>query len=105
LVAGLRAASNELCVVVPVDCPSLTPASLLELANACEDAAFPPTGPLPGAYRRSALPALEAALEAEQLVLRAAVAGLRTRVVDLDPRELVNVNTRADLSHVDPPRG
>ena len=107
VVAGLRAASNELCVVVPVDCPFLTWGSLLALADACEDVSFPPTGPLPGAYRRSSLPALEASLDDGELALRKAVDGLRARVVELDPRELANVNTRADLETVrtaTPPR-
>ena len=59
LVAGLRAATTDLCVVLPVDTPLVTPALLLELADACSDAAVPQTGPLPGAYSKSALPVLE----------------------------------------------
>src|SRR5439155_1582364 len=35
LIAGLEAAPTELCVVLPVDCPRVTPALLLELADAC----------------------------------------------------------------------
>jgi len=97
VVAGLAAATNELCVVVPVDCPFLTAAALLRLADECPDAAHPPPGPLPGAYRRSALPVLERALAAGELELRKAIAQLNTRVVELDPRELLNVNTRAEL--------
>lgn len=42
-----------------VDTPLVTTALLLELAGACRDAAVPQTGPLPGAYRKRALPALE----------------------------------------------
>ena len=55
LVAALRAATNELCVVLPVDCPLVTAELLGDLAAACSDgtdAAVPQTGPLPGAYRR-----------------------------------------------------
>ena len=62
LVAGLRAATHDVAVVLPVDVPCMTPAALLLLADACRDAAVPQTGPLPGAYRKTALPALERAL-------------------------------------------
>jgi molybdopterin-guanine dinucleotide biosynthesis protein A len=97
VVAGLRAAANELCVALPVDMPRITPEALGTLADACRDAAVPPTGPLPGAYRRTALPALEHALTTGRLSLREAVAGLDTLVIDLEPDLLVNVNTRDDL--------
>ena len=97
VVAGLRAAANELCVVLPVDTPRITPEALLGLADACRDAAVPQTGPLPGAYRRSALPALEQALAAGRLSLREALAGLDTLVVDVEPDLLLNVNTPDDL--------
>jgi molybdopterin-guanine dinucleotide biosynthesis protein A len=97
VVAGLRAATNELCVVLPVDMPRITPEALGTLADACRDAAVPRTGPLPGAYRRTALPALEQALSTGRLSLREVLAGLDTLVVDLEPDLLVNVNTPDDL--------
>ena len=97
LVAGLRAATNDVCVVLPVDCPLVTPELLLQLADACADAAVPQTGPLPGAYRKTALPALERRLADGELALYGALAELDTRVVDADPALLVNVNTPADL--------
>jgi molybdopterin-guanine dinucleotide biosynthesis protein A len=99
LVAGLRAAMHELCVVLPVDCPLVTAALLRELADACHDVdvAVPQTGPLPGAYRRTALPVLQRRLAAERLSLRDALAELATRTVELDWRLLVNVNTPDDL--------
>jgi molybdenum cofactor guanylyltransferase len=101
VVAGLRAARNELCVIVPVDLPALSEEDLRRLASACVDAAVPASGPLPGAYRRaSALPAFEAALEQGRLSLRDAVATLDAAVVPLDPSHLVNVNTPADLTRV-----
>ena len=96
LVAGLRAARHEVTVVVPVDLPLLTAASLRELAAACRDAAVPPSGPLPGAYRKSALPALESG----ELSIRRAIAGLDVAVVDLDPTQLVNVNRPEDLERI-----
>jgi FdhD protein len=92
LVAGLRAAPTEVSVVVPVDCPALTPAALLRLAGECRDAAVPQTGPLPGAYRRTALPVLERRLAAGELRLRDALAELDVAVVELPEHVLANVN-------------
>ena len=99
LVAGLAATEGDLCVFLPVDCPLVDAALLGRLAAACEevDAAVPQTGPLPGAYRRSALPVLQRRLAAERLSLRDALAELATRTVELDWRLLVNVNTPDDL--------
>jgi molybdopterin-guanine dinucleotide biosynthesis protein A len=97
LVAGLRAASNDVVVAIPVDCPRLTATALRELADACRDAAVPPSGPLPGAYRRSALPQLELALAEGRLTLRDALAGLDVALVELDTALLHNVNTPDDL--------
>jgi molybdenum cofactor guanylyltransferase len=93
LVAGLRAAATEVCVVLPVDCPWITAGALRALANACRDAAVPQTGPLPGAYRKSALPALTSG----ELSIRRAIAGLDVVVVQLDEALLVNVNTPEDV--------
>ena len=101
VIAGLQLATNDLCVVVPIDCPLLTPSVLLELADACEgDAAVPQTGPLPGAYRPSALPLLERRLASGDLRLRSALRSLDAAVVEVDPRLLVNVNTPEDLDAV-----
>ena len=97
MVAGLRAARNDVSVVLPVDVPLLTSKSVEALAAACADAAVPPSGPLPGAYRKSALGVLETRLAAGRLALRDALTELDARVVELDPRELANVNTPADL--------
>jgi molybdopterin-guanine dinucleotide biosynthesis protein A len=55
------------------------------------------TGPLPGAYRRTALPQLQQRLVDGNLELRDAVEELETRIVELDPDELVSVNTEGDL--------
>jgi len=97
LVAGLRAAPTDLCVVLPVDCPCMTSAALLALAEACREAAVPQVGPLPGAYRReAALPALESG----ELSIRRALEGLDVAVIELEPGLLANVNTRADLARL-----
>lgn len=99
LVAALRAASYELCVVLPVDCPLVTAELLGELADACGgvDAAVPQTGPLPGAYRRSALPTMEQALTTGLLSIRDALTELRVETVECEPWILVNVNTPEEL--------
>lgn len=93
LVAGLRAATTDVSVVLPVDCPNMTAAALRELAGACRDAAVPQTGPLPGAYRKTALPALERG----ELSIARALAGLDVAVVELDDELLLNVNTPGDV--------
>ena len=97
VVAGVRAAGNDLAVVLPVDTPLVRPADLCRLADACADAAIPQTGPLPCAVRRTALPSLERRLAAGDLTLRSAFAELDARVVQLDADHLVNVNTAGDL--------
>jgi molybdenum cofactor guanylyltransferase len=97
IVAGLRAASTELCVVLPVDVPLVPPQLLLELADACADAAATQTGPLPAAFRRRALPVLERRLADSALVLRDALEELETREIYADPALLENVNTRGEL--------
>jgi molybdopterin-guanine dinucleotide biosynthesis protein A len=97
--AGLRLAGTDLCVVVPTDMPFLTTQLLDSLAAAAEgvDAAVVQTGPLPGAYRRSALPVFERRIAAGNLALRKALEELETRVVEWSEGELRNVNTPADL--------
>jgi molybdopterin-guanine dinucleotide biosynthesis protein A len=101
LVAGLRAARNDLCVVVPVDAPALRVEDLRALAASCAGVAMPPTGPLPGAYRRgAALAALTDAIAAGRLALRDAVASVEAGIVPMDWTHLANVNTPADLTRV-----
>jgi len=99
VVAGLAVAETDLTVCLPVDCPLVTAELLRRLAEACAgaDAAVPQTGPLPGAYRKSALPVLQRRLAAERLSLRDALRELDSRTVELDERLLANVNTPDDL--------
>jgi molybdenum cofactor guanylyltransferase len=97
VVAGLRAAPTEVAVVVPVDTPLLTPQVLLELADACADAAVPETGPLPGAYRKSALPVLQRRLLEGRLALREALTDLDVRTLQIEDSLLANVNTPDEL--------
>ena len=93
IAAGLRAASHEIAVVIPVDMPRLTPAALQELATACRDAAVAQSGPLPCAVTRRSLPAFET----DERRLRTVLAGLDTAAIDLDTALLLNVNTPADV--------
>ena len=97
IVAGLQAAVTDVAVVLPVDTPLVTAELLLELADACADAAVTQTGPLPAAFRKSALPVLERRLAAGELVLRDALAELEVGVVAADPSLLANVNAPDDL--------
>jgi molybdenum cofactor guanylyltransferase len=100
VVAGLRAAPSEVSVFLPVDCPVVTAEALQALGEACADAAVPQTGPLPGAYARSALPVLEARLERGELALHEALAELDTHVLELDAALLQNVNTERELERL-----
>jgi molybdopterin-guanine dinucleotide biosynthesis protein A len=97
--ASLRLADADVCVVLPTDMPLVTARLLTGLAEAAEgvDAAVVQSGPLPGAYRRSALPVLERRIATGELALRDALAELDHRVVDASPEELRNVNTVDDL--------
>jgi molybdopterin-guanine dinucleotide biosynthesis protein A len=97
IVAGLRAAKTDVAVVVPVDMPRLTSDLLLELADACTTAAAPLASPLPAAYRKTALPALERRLAEGALALHEALAELGAARLRLDETQLENVNTPNEL--------
>jgi molybdopterin-guanine dinucleotide biosynthesis protein A len=103
LVAGLRAATNDVVVFLPVDMPLVDADALRGLAAACREAAVPRGRPLPGAYRQSVLPRLERRLDAAELRLMDAVAELDAALVDLDPALLANVNAPADLDRLTGP--
>ena len=96
--AGLRAARHDVCVFLPVDCPWVTAATLRRLGEACRDAAVPQTGPLPGAWAKSALPVLEARLAAGgPLALHRAYDELDVVTVQVDPAELADADTPGEL--------
>ena len=95
LVAGLCAAASEVCVFLPVDLPLVTAASLRALGEACADAALGRT-PLPCALRRTSLPVWERVLAVE-LSLRDGLAALEIATIEVDPAELVGVNTLDEL--------
>jgi len=106
IAVGLRAATRDVAVVVPVDMPLLTAEALRLLAGACHDAAVAQAGPLPCAVARRMLPAFETG----ERRLGAVLDGLETARVELEERLLANVNEPADLrrianSEVDRSRG
>ena len=98
VVAGLRAASHQVAVFVPVDCPWMTPEAVRALGDACRDAAVPSTGPLPGAWAKSALPLLERRLANGPLALHRAYDELDVATVELDPAVVADVDTPDDFS-------
>jgi molybdopterin-guanine dinucleotide biosynthesis protein A len=106
VVAGLRAAANDVTVVLPVDCPRITAAAIRQLGEACRDAAVPPTGPLPGAWAKSSLPVLEARLAAGgPLALYRTYDELDVVTVEVDPALLVDVDVPTDLAALRTPPG
>ncbi len=97
IAAGLRAASHEIAVVIPVDMPRLTAAALHELAAACRDAAVAQNGPLPCAVARRMLPAFET----DERRLRTVLARLDTVSITLPEAALANINDRDDLQRLE----
>jgi molybdenum cofactor guanylyltransferase len=99
VVAGLRAASHDVVVFLPVDCPRITVEVLRRLGDACAgvDAAVPQTGPLPGAWAKSALPLLERRLAEGPLALYRAYDGLNVIEVQVAPELVADVDTEAEL--------
>ncbi|MGN6797435.1 MAG: molybdenum cofactor guanylyltransferase [Gaiellaceae bacterium] len=98
VVAGLRAAANDVAVFVPVDCPWMTPDAVRALGEACHDAAVPTSGPLPGAWAKSALPLLEHRLANGPLALYRTYDELDVVTVELDPAVVADVDTPGDLT-------
>jgi len=105
--AGLEAAAHELALAVGCDMPFLNPALLRAFAGWAEgfDVAVLRQGeqvePLHGAYRRTCLPAIEAAIRANQWRIVSFFPQVRVRYVapeevapfDPDLRSFRNVNT------------
>ncbi len=100
VVAGLRAAKNDVVIFLPVDCPRVTPEVIRELGDACRDAAVPQTGPLPGAWSKSALPALQQRLANGPYALYRAYEDLDVAELQIDPQLLADVDTPAELQNL-----
>jgi molybdopterin-guanine dinucleotide biosynthesis protein A len=90
VIAGLRSARHDRVLVLPVDCPLVTPALLRELVDA---GAVPQTGPLPGVYTREMLARLEARVAEGELSLR----GVNPTALEVDEARLLDVDTPTDL--------
>jgi molybdopterin-guanine dinucleotide biosynthesis protein A len=102
VVAGLRAAAHAVVVFLPVDCPRITVEVLRQLGDACAgvDAAVPQTGPLPGAWAKSALPLLERRLADGPLALYRAYDRLNVVEVQVAPELVADVDTEAELQQL-----
>ena len=83
-----------------VDCPLMTPDALRSLADACADAAVPETGPLPGAYAKSALPSSSSGSRRATLRWTRRSPSWTCGRVELDAELLANVNTERDLDRL-----
>ena len=91
IAVGLRAATHEVAVVIPVDMPLLTVEALHELADACQDAAMAQRGPLPCAIRPGAW------RDTGERRLRTVLERLDVARIELDEALLLNVNEPGDL--------
>jgi molybdopterin-guanine dinucleotide biosynthesis protein A len=112
LVGGLMASPHHLLAAAAVDMPFVSPELLLQLAglHENEDAVVPVTDsgaePLHAVYAKTALPLLREACTEGRFVMRAALEGLRVRLVDeaewrrTDPggRFALNMNRPEDLN-------
>ena len=101
IATALRAAAQDVVVVLACDLPDVHPdgiRSLVEALTSTVDVALPPGEPLHAAWRRSALPEVLAAIARGDLAVRAVLDRLRVVTVEgLDQRWLRNVNAPADL--------
>jgi molybdopterin-guanine dinucleotide biosynthesis protein A len=100
VVAGLRAAANDVAVFLPVDCPLMNAETLRLLGAACRDAAVGAGGPLPGAWSKSALPVLERRLETGRLRLADAYAELDVARPEVDQALLADADTPEELEQL-----
>lgn len=100
VVAGLRAASHDVSVVLPVDCLRVTQELLRELGNACRDAAVTQAGPLPGAWAKSALPLLERRLASGDLSLKGAYGELDVAQFLVDESLIADADTPEELARL-----
>lgn len=98
VVAGLKAAANDVVVFLPVDCPRVTPELLRAFGDACRDAAVPQTGPLPGAWAKSALPLLEERLRDGPFALYRTYDELDVVEMHVDPALVADVDTPDELA-------
>jgi molybdopterin-guanine dinucleotide biosynthesis protein A/rhodanese-related sulfurtransferase len=103
IATALRRAEHDVVVVLACDLPDVHPDGIRAVVAALAgrddaDVALPPGEPLHAAWRRRALPAVDAAIDAGTLAVKAALDRLRVaEVAGVDRRWLRNVNTIGDL--------
>jgi molybdopterin-guanine dinucleotide biosynthesis protein A len=100
VIAGLRAATNDVCVFLPVDCPDVTAEVIRAFGDACRDTAVTRDGPLPGAWAKAALPVLERRLRDGRFTLAHAYDELDVATVEVDPALTVDADTPEELAHL-----
>ena len=100
VVGGLRLATHDVVVFLPVDCPLVTGDVLRALGEACRDAAVPQRGPLPGAWAKSALPVLERRLAAGRYGLMDAYEELEVVWPDIDQALILDADTPDELERL-----
>lgn len=100
VLAGLRAATHEVVVFLPVDCPLVNVETLRTLGEACRDAAVPADGPLPGAWSKRALPVLERRLAQGRYGLKDAYEELDVARPEIDARLVVDADTPESLARL-----
>ena len=104
IATALRHAAHDPVVVLACDLPAVRAEGITAVLDALgeADVALPPGEPLHAAWRRRALPAIEWAIGAGDLAVRAAIARLESvEVAGVDRAWLVNVNSPADLVHTE----
>jgi molybdopterin-guanine dinucleotide biosynthesis protein A/rhodanese-related sulfurtransferase len=105
IATALRRAVHDVVVVLACDLPHVHAEGVRMVVEALggADVALPPGEPLHAAWRRSALVAVDAAIDAGTLAVKAALDALDVvEVPGLDPSWLLNVNEPADLHQTGP---
>jgi molybdopterin-guanine dinucleotide biosynthesis protein A/rhodanese-related sulfurtransferase len=100
IATALRRAAHDVVVVLACDLPGVHVDGIRLVVDGlgAADVALPPGEPLHAAWRRSALPAVDAAIDAGTLAVKSALDALDVvDVLGLDRSWLVNVNEPADL--------
>jgi molybdopterin-guanine dinucleotide biosynthesis protein A/rhodanese-related sulfurtransferase len=105
IATALRLAAHDPVVILACDLPNAHPDGIRALLAALGDAqvAMPAGEPLHAVWRRSARPAVDAAIDRGTLAVKAALDHLEVVLVDgIDPAWLLNVNEPADLVQTGP---
>lgn len=100
IATALRRAAHDVVVILACDLPNANPEGIRAVVAALGDAdvALPPGEPLHGAWHRSTLGAVDAAIDRGTLAVKAALDHLAVvEVPGLDPAWLINVNEPSDL--------